>query len=69
MAIRACEDRRDILASARAAGIDLVLLYLGADIYPVACRQLVFHPKILAEFEGLLRVTAWADPVKAEALK
>ena len=66
---RLFQDGRDILVSARAAGIDLVPLYLCAEVYPVACRQLVFHPKILAEFEGLLRMTAWADPVKSEALE
>ena len=64
---RLVQNGRDVVISTRSAGINLVPLDLGAEIYPMTCWQLVFHPEILAELERLLRVTAGADPVKSRA--
>jgi hypothetical protein len=66
---RLVQNGRDVVISTCSAGVNLVPLDLGAEIYPMTCWQLVFHPEILAEFESLLRVTAGADPVKSKPLK
>ena len=66
---RLIQDRRYVVIPSCSAGINLVLFYLRAEIYPVARRQLVFHPEILAEFESLFRMASWTDTVKAEPLK
>src|SRR5439155_17599596 len=56
---RLIQDRRYVVIPSCSAGINLVLFYLRAEIYPVARRQLVFHPEILAEFESLFRMASW----------
>lgn len=43
--------------------------YLGAEIYPVASWQLIFHPEVLAKFESLFSVASWTDAVRAAPLK
>src|SRR5882672_4004468 len=53
-------------SAARSARVDLVALDLRAEVQPVARRQLVLHPRVLAEFECLLLMAGGADPMKLD---
>jgi len=58
--------RRDILASAAPLNRSCPS-YLGAEVISSGLSATVLHPKS-CRIRGLLRMTAWADPVKAETL-
>src|SRR5689334_14353804 len=59
----------NILATTRAVGVDFVLLHLSAEVQPMACRELVFHPQVLPKFEAFVLMAGWTDATEAEALK